>query len=381
MSYTFVKVTTYYPRYLSTVYGRDRALRDRTYDEQHQALMAGAFAWSDHYARNLRALGVDAHEIVGNALEAQAAWMRERGLPPGNSMLDVVLHQLRALKPEVVLVDDCHEFPGAWVAALKREVPTVRQVVGYICAPYDATVMSGLTAFDYVLSCHPGFIEDFRANGMKSQRLNHAFEATLIPKLAMDNPFPEEDSLFVGSIVLGRQFHNTRCHTLELLLREGVDVAMYGSLSAGPVGLRLDKLLTRKRFSPELRRRVQPPLFGLEMFKALSRARTTFNSHIDASGDIAANMRLFEATGSGSCLVTDHKRNIREFFEPDSEIVTYVSPEDCVEKVRWLLANPGRRRAIAAAGQGRVQREHTYAHRARELDAIIRANLRGAPAV
>ena len=48
-------------------------------------------------------------------------------------------------------------------------------------------------------------------------------------------------------------------------------------------------------------------------------------------------MRLFEATGAGACLITDRKVNLPAMFEPDVEVVTYSSVEECSEKVRYLL--------------------------------------------
>ena len=34
-------------------------------------------------------------------------------------------------------------------------------------------------------------------------------------------------------------------------------------------------------------------------------------------------MRMFEATGVGSCLISDHKNNNDEYFVPEKEIVVY----------------------------------------------------------
>ena len=31
------------------------------------------------------------------------------------------------------------------------------------------------------------------------------------------------------------------------------------------------------------------------------------------------NIRMFEATGVGSCLLTDHKQNLQDLFIPDEE--------------------------------------------------------------
>jgi len=64
-------------------------------------------------------------------------------------------------------------------------------------------------------------------------------------------------------------------------------------------------------------------------------SKMTFNSHIDCAEQFAGNMRLFEATGMGACLITDSKSNLPEMFEPDVEVVTYRSAERVVEKVRF----------------------------------------------
>ena len=84
-------------------------------------------------------------------------------------------------------------------------------------------------------------------------------------------------------------------------------------------------------------------------------------------------MRLFEATGVGSCLLTDWKENLSDFFIPDVEVVTYRSSQEATEKVKFLLEHPEQRRAIALAGQRRTLSEHTYKQRAQQLDALIQS--------
>ena len=42
-------------------------------------------------------------------------------------------------------------------------------------------------------------------------------------------------------------------------------------------------------------------------------------------------MRLYEATGMGSLLLTDRKDNLRQLFEEDHEIVTYESKEEALD--------------------------------------------------
>lgn len=73
----------------------------------------------------------------------------------------------------------------------------------------------------------------------------------------------------------------------------------------------------------------------------------------------AGNMRLLEATGVGTCLLTDDLANIRYYFEPDKEIVTYKSIPEAVEKIKYLLSHDKERKAIALAGQKRTLEQYS----------------------
>ena len=121
-----------------------------------------------------------------------------------------------------------------------------------------------------------------------------------------------------------------------------------------------------------LYRRSLPAVFGMEMFDALYDSDVVLNIHADSSPDFASNMRLYEATGVGSCLLTDNKKNMADLFAPDEEVVVYDSPDECVEKARWLIQHPQEREKIAEAGKKRCLQDHTYDNRAMEFDRIIR---------
>jgi spore maturation protein CgeB len=75
----------------------------------------------------------------------------------------------------------------------------------------------------------------------------------------------------------------------------------------------------------------------------------------------------------GACLLTDWKNNLKELFVPEQEVVTYKSVDECVEKVKWLLGHPQERQMIARAGQARTLKDHTFTHRAVQLDKIIKS--------
>ena len=82
-------------------------------------------------------------------------------------------------------------------------------------------------------------------------------------------------------------------------------------------------------------------------------------------------MRLYEATGVGSCLLTDHLDDINNYFEPDKEVVTFKSKEEALEKANYLLANEKVALEIAKLGQKRTLRCYTSKQQAEYFSEIL----------
>jgi spore maturation protein CgeB len=110
----------------------------------------------------------------------------------------------------------------------------------------------------------------------------------------------------------------------------------------------------------------------MELFRTLRDSRATLNVHAGSATRFTSNMRLFEATGAGTCLLTDAAPNLAELFEPDREVAVYSSDDECVEKARWLIAHDVERESMAVAGQQRCLAAHTFHHRAPRLDELLR---------
>jgi spore maturation protein CgeB len=83
--------------------------------------------------------------------------------------------------------------------------------------------------------------------------------------------------------------------------------------------------------------------------------------------------RVFEAAGAGACLITDAWDGIEMFLEPDKEVLVARDGRDVAEHLAALT--PERSKAIGEAARRRILAEHTYAQRAAEVDALLRAEL------
>jgi len=131
-------------------------------------------------------------------------------------------------------------------------------------------------------------------------------------------------------------------------------------------------------FNPRLMKHVLPPCFGSQLYKLLNDSKITLNvhGHVNANYGKAkfatGNIRLFEATGAGCCLLTDHLSHLEEFFIPDEEIVTFRNKGEAVEKAKYLMDNPKIAESIAKKGHSKAWKCHSSEIRANQFTKILR---------
>ena len=197
-------------------------------------------------------------------------------------------------------------------------------------------------------------MERFRGLGIASEYFRIGFDPRVLERLgAVGADF---GAVFVGG--LGKAHHGPGNDLLDrAAARLWIDVWGYGRAE-------------RPLDSP-LVRHYHGEAWGIEMYRVLAQSRISVNRHIDVAEDNANNMRLYEATGVGSLLLTDAKNNLGELFDVGREVVAYRDEEELIEAVEHYLAHEDERATIAAAGQQRTLRDHTYGVRMRELLEIL----------
>jgi spore maturation protein CgeB len=89
-----------------------------------------------------------------------------------------------------------------------------------------------------------------------------------------------------------------------------------------------------------------------------------------ASTGFSPATRVFEAAGAGACLITDAWVGLELFLKEGEEVLVARDGRDVAEHVEALT--PERARAIGEAGRARILKEHTYALRGAQVDAILR---------
>lgn len=90
-----------------------------------------------------------------------------------------------------------------------------------------------------------------------------------------------------------------------------------------------------------------------------------------ASNGYSPATRVFEAAGAGACLITDAWEGIDMFLEPDEEVLVAHSGAEVADLLEGL--SPEHAARIGDAARRRILRDHTYARRAEEVEAILEA--------
>lgn len=347
---------TCYPPFLRAHYGASPGLADETYDAQWRSLMGTFFGTADSYSHFLGLLGHDAHELVINCLPLQLAWATENGVRvgplerlTGGRLHGITRAQVARFEPDVLYVQDVRALSPRILRELRR---STRLLVGQIATELPA--WSQLEPFDLLVSSFPHYVPMFRERGIAAELLRIGFDPRVLDELG-DVPVAH-DTVFVGS--LARRRWETGNGALEQAARR-VPVDFWGYGLEGWPG---DSPISR-RFHGEA--------WGLDMYRVLAGSRISLNRHGEVAAGHANNMRLYEATGVGTLLLTDERVDLDALFVVGGEIVTYRDGEDLAEKVERLLGDEGERRRIALAGQRRTLAEHSYAMRMQQLVEIL----------
>ena len=350
---------------------------------QHLALLnQNSVSWPSAICDHMRSEGIEATRVLVDDFNLQSKWVEEAGVDvpsnctPGDSawQQQVAYKQVKAIRPDVLMLGTMFDFYGDFVVAAKEYCP---RIVTWMGSPFEDTIdVRGIGA---LLTENPSTLAGCQ----------DAFEKVIVTKPG----FPKKAVTRLGEVEKTRQTvfvgglsrsHSHRVSVLATLVRRGFEIDLWGymeevvSCSVGQIGVQLLKALSerslwkvrwllrhefsKRRFASNLnllKPRHYGPVFDLDMLQAIAAAQISLNVHIDVAGNNAGNMRMVESTGAGTCLVTERSSNISELFVPEKEVVTYDSLSELCERIQYLLDHPAETAQIAKAGQNRTLKEHT----------------------
>ncbi len=348
---------SFYSVYLGNFYQRFPHLYNAPYRAQMDGLLSDGFYGGHMFASVMGPYGYEADFAVVDCYTSQCIWALENEFVADRTQLmEIACKQIDKMKPEVLfLADPCAFDPKilsnciwkpklviAWRAASipdNADWSAIDLMISSLEGCRDKALKLGARAVEYFKPGFPNFVAEVVKDEQKKW-----------------------DVVFAGQVSI--------CHTER--------AEFLNQLSAMPEFYSREKSLRCFLFNPTFVPlsvadcHIQPAVWGMDMFRTLKQARIVVNSHIDMALGQSQNMRVYEATGIGSFLITEQSDSLREMFEPGVEIETYNSQGELEEKIRYYLEHPEEREAIAKRGQERCLRDHSLEVRAKELDRLIK---------
>ena len=367
----------YYPSYVADFYERHPSAIGMSFENHRSCLLNDHFGWPGELSTYMRCRGIETEFFVYNDDELQSKWALQHGVTVNaaeNRRDTIALRQVEVTRPDVLWIPF---GPMSASRFVKQAAKSAGRVALWMGSPFVEEM--DVDGISILVTENPATL----------RQLHSRFEKVVVTKPGFDQRVLEGSWVATRDIdvaVIGQisKMHSRRTELLSFLLENGIDLQVWGYthddvVSGSLNGVRQAAWHLRhtdwQGFASSLRQALFPtkyerrcarvvaimhgPVFGVEMYKRLSRALLTVNVHIDVAGDNAGNMRMFQATGCGSCLVTEHSENISDLFEPEHEVLTYRTKEELLEVVRDALRNRERTRAIGRAGQERTLRQHS----------------------
>ena len=285
----------------------------------------------------------------------QRCWAAENGLNREVALADILLAQIEAHRTEVFYNLD----PVSYGSDFIRRLPgCVKKSYAWRAAP---SPRSDFSAYHAMVCNFPGILESYRQLGWKAAYFAPAHDPAMDAYAA--NTERPVDVLFVGGF---SRHHRRRVELLESVaaLAGRYRVAMHLDSSRltrwaeSPLGRWLP--LAEHRRPKAIQAVSQPPVFGLDLYRTLSRAKVVINGAIDMAGEDRGNMRCFEAMGTACVLLSD-AGHYPAGMENGKTLLTYLSAADAVDQLHALLAAPDRLTALARAGHELVATQYSKA--------------------
>lgn len=303
-----------------------------TPEEERDRLLEFSFGTSNFYSRSLRALGWEAEDYIMKCEPLRGT--------------------LRMTDPDVVFMQDLSMAPP---------VSTKNRILAGQCScalpPEDK-----LRDYDVIFTSLPNHVDRLEKMGIRAVYLPLAFDPIVLDRVG---PLPTErihDVVFVGGV--GRHWKRGNA-VLEAVAQEIPTFQWFGY---GLDSLRPD--------SP-LRAKYRGPAFGLDYYRILLQSKIAVCRHGEVAEGFANCLKLYEYTGCGSLLLTEAASNLSELFRAD-QFVPYSSAADAVFHIKYYLAHDEERNRIAANGQQRTLRDHTYQSRMQTVSEVLTGMLTAA---
>jgi len=381
-------LSSIYPAHAAKIYRENPSLKNKPSDEQMEFIRWHALS---SYVRWTELLEEKDFQICGfnhNLPEVSLAWAKENKFTPksNNSIFEIGLEKIKRFKPNIIftfapLDYKSNGFIDELIYSLSKK-PKLIAWYGANCGDEEI-----FRSYDFTLSNSKHLVNSLRKKDIKSDFLQHSFDPIILDKIIIPEKRINKVAFFGNLDVTTGDFRE-RTKLLEGISKKTNLIDIYGDhikptrkerskhsllLSRQRISKSINKIVSNNRIKnwsdeknlpptpwsldKEFCSRIHPPLYGQQMLQKLSSYRIALNYHNRHTGDYACNMRLFEATGLGCALITDHKSDLHEHFETEKEILSYKNKNELVGCIELLINDPNLANKLSVEAQSKTLNE------------------------
>jgi hypothetical protein len=355
-----VQIENFYQKFLEAQLQQNPFLAKIPYRNKIQFLFDSGWSSGQNVVPYLNPSHWETHYLIPTCEWLQRSWAQENGLSSDIPLELILLYQLQKIAPDVIYLSDIPCFNFSFLDALNR----MPFVVGWHATALNPNIE--WSRMDLVLSGIKAIRLRALELGAKSAQ-EFMSASPNYRQISKDNFVGKNINVgFAGSFFGG--LHESRAkllfETASKLLGEKIDIFTANPFCDPQVGFL----------------QFHQPVYGSEVVTQYSKC----NIVIDIRADFGlpaenmydretSNMRIFEATRSGSLLLAENCYNLKKYFKIDEEIVTFSSNEELLDKIKYYLddRNESKRLDIAERGFARAITEHSIEKRANWLSKIL----------
>ena len=294
----------------------------------------------------------DAFFTNGDDAGIQKLWATEQGMSPQAELTEILLAQIEHHRTEVFYNLDPMRYSSEFV----RRLPgCVKHSIAWRAAPSPGADFS---AYSLVVCNFPSILKSYQDRGWRSAYLSPAHDPVM-DRYATNTERPI-DVLFVGGY---SRHHQRRAEVLEAVASMGgefnivfhLDCSRLTRLAESPLGRLLP--LKKHRRPKEICAVTADPVFGLDLYSAISKAKIVLNGAVDMAGEDRGNMRCFEAMGCGALMVSDAGRYPEGMIDGQT-MLTYSSAQQASAAIRLAWSNINSTNEVAQRGHLLVSKKY-----------------------
>ena len=314
---------------------------------------------------------------IVNDFFSQNIWCLENGIKIKsikNWYFETIFHQIMIYKPDIIFFSSEAILKRDEIKFIKENFKFVKRIIIWVGVLNSTKNSKTFKYADEIFTSSLDIYNHFSPE-KKVKQIHLAFDDNILKQVK--NVEKKNQILFLGNIFLERNLHGHRAAILKEISKH-CNLKIYSNLNDYKLKnfvknffFKLLKISNYKDFNAleELKfytnmmslKKINysENLYGLDQFRKLNENQIVLNIHQD-NISFAANVRLFESTGMGCCLITEAHKNLSQLFTEDKEIVTFKNKYDLIEKIGYYKNHYNEAKKIGKNAQIKIFKLHTF---------------------